>query len=327
MKKLFAIISVLLCAVLVLTACSSTTEPTTAETEAVIEKTTVNIGLLKGPTGMGAAKLLDMSSYNQAGNIYNPTIAGSADVLTSGLIDGSLDICALPTNAAAVLYNKTQGKVKILAVNTLGVMYIMSSDENVKSLSDLAGKTVYSSGQGSSTEYVLNYLLDKNGIEDVNIVYAAEHAEVLAGAVAGNYDTVLLPEPFVTQMKMKSDKFTSVIDLTAEWEKLGGGLLTMGCVAVRTEFAENNPDAVESFLVDYATSVDYAKTDIEGAAAIIEKFEIATAAVAKSALPNCNITCMTGEEMKENVSAYLDVLYSFDATSVGGSIPGDDFWY
>lgn len=324
MKKLSVIVSLFVSLILVLSACSEVIEPTTSLPET--EKSTINIGLLKGPTGMGAAYLLENNENGTSEAVYKTTLAGSPDILTSGLIDGSLDICALPTNAASVLYNKTQGKVKLLAVNTLGVMYIMSSDDSVKTLKDLSGKTVYSSGQGSSTEYVLKYLLTKNNIEDVNIEYASEHAEVLAAAVAGRYDTVLLPEPFVTQLTLKDAGFVNVIDITYEWAKLGGGLLTMGCVAVRTEFADENPSDVQAFLSDYVSSVGYVNSDINAAAALIEKYEIASAAVAEKALPNCNITLIKGEEMKNSVSAYLQVLADYDMSSVGGKMPGDDFW-
>lgn len=334
MKKLISVISLILCLALVFGACANTadneTTTTAEETTAAAEKAAINLGMLKGPTGMGAASLLGKDALGTANADYELTLAASPDVFTSALLSGEIDIAAIPVNVAATLYAKSQGKVQILAVNTLGVLYLMDNTGEIKSVSDLKGKTILSAGQGTTTEYVLNYILAENGIDaekDVTIEYAAEHAEVLTQAVAGKYSVVLLPEPFVTQLKSKDAGFNTCIDLTAEWEKLGGGSLTMGCVAVRTEFAENNPEAVSAFLKDYEESISFVNENTEDAAALIEKYEIAAAAIAKTALPNCNITFLAGEEMKTNVSAYLEILHGFSEASVGGSVPGDEFYY
>ena len=334
MKKLISVISLILCLALVFGACASpsTNETTTAteETTAAAEKQTINLGMLKGPTGMGGAYLLEKNALGTSAADYELTLAASPDVFTSALLNGELDIAAIPVNVAATLFAKSQGKVQILAVNTLGVLYLMDNTGEITSVADLKGKTILSAGQGTTTEYVLNYILSENGLEagkDVTIEYAAEHAEVLTQAVAGKYSVVLLPEPFVTQLKTKDAGFNTCIDLTSELEKLGGGSLTMGCVAVRTEFAENNPEAVSAFLADYEESINYVNANTEDAAALIEKYEIAAAAIAKTALPNCNITFLAGEEMKTNVAAYLEILHSFSAAAVGGSIPADEFFY
>ncbi len=334
MKKIISVISLILCCALVFCACTgnSTNETTTAaeETTVAAEKATINLGMLKGPTGMGSAYLLEKDALGTSNADYNLTLAAAPDVFTSALLSGELDIAAVPVNVAATLYAKSQGKVQLLAVNTLGVLYLMDNTGEIKSVADLKGKTILSAGQGTTTEYVLDYILAENGLEagkDVTIEYAAEHAEVLTQAVAGKYSVVLLPEPFVTQLKTKDAGFNTCIDLTQEWEKLGGGSLTMGCVAVRTEFAQNNPEAVSAFLKDYEESIKYVNENTEDAAALIEKYEIAVAAVAKTALPNCNITFLAGEEMKTNVSAYLEILNSFSAAAVGGKLPDDAFFY
>ncbi len=340
MKKLIAALALLLALTLVFAACAKPAEPTTeaapdttaapaseTESEAPAEKAAVNLGLLKGPTGMGAAYLLQQNADGKALNDYTLTLAGAVDQIQAGLLNGELDIAAVPSNMAAVLYAKTEGKVKMLAVNTLGVLYIMSTDENVKTVEDLAGKKILSAGQGTTTEYVLNYLLAAHNVTDAEIEFAAEHAEVLTRAKAGEFDTVLLPEPFVTQMKGADAGFATVLDLTKEWEALGNGLLTMGCIAVRADFAEAHPDAVNAFLQDYEESINYVTANTEEAAGLIENFEIAAAAVAKAALPHCNITFMAGQEMKTNVSAYLAVLAEANPQSVGGALPGDDFYF
>lgn len=333
MKKSLTFISLLLALLMLFASCSAEkTDETTVpgqDVPAGTDSTIINVGLLKGPTGMGAAKLMDDSANGAAKGNYSFRLEGAADVLQSALISGELDMAALPVNVVSVLNAKTEGKINILAVNTLGVLYVMST-EDIASVEDLRGKTVLSAGKGTTAEYAFDYILEKNGLtagEDVNVEFASEHAEVISKAAAGGYDTVLLPEPFVTQMKMQNAGFSTVLDLTDEWEKLGGGLLTMGAIAVRKEFAEQHPGAVAVFLEEYAESVETVKADTENAALLIEKYDIAKAAVAKQALPFCNLTCMTGEEMKENVSAYLAVLADFNPAAVGGAVPGDSFYY
>lgn len=332
MKKILSVMAVILCLSLLFASCSNNAEETTLpettaeETTVSAEKAVINIGLLKGPTGMGAAQLLENDKNGTANADYNLTLAGAPDVLQGALINGSLDMAALPTNVAAVLHGKTEGKVQILAVNTLGVIYLMTNNENIKTVNDLKGKTILSAGQGTTTEYVLNYILSENGLTDVKVEYAAEHAEVITKAVADNYEVILLPEPFVTQMKAKDAGYNVAIDLTKEWNALGGKELTMGCIAVRKEFAESNPEAVKAFLKDYEASVQAVNSDPEAAGAIIESFEIAKAAVASKAIPNCNIVFMTGDEMISNVSDYLNVLFTSNPKAVGGAVPAADFY-
>ena len=333
MKKILSLTALLLCLTLVFASCGGTAEETTADNSATeettlsAEKPVINIGLLKGPTGMGAAMLLDADEKGTSQADYNLTLAGAPDVLQASLINEELDMAALPTNVASVLYAKTQGKVQILAVNTLGVIYLMSNNESISSVADLKGKTILSAGKGTTTEYVLNYILSESGLkDDVTVEYASEHAEVITKAIADNYEVILLPEPFVTQMKGKDAGYKVAIDLTKEWKTLDGGELTMGCIAVRKAFAEENPEAVKAFINDYTASVNAVNADPEAAGTVIEKFDIAKAAIASKAVPNCNIVVMTGDALKTNVSAYLTVLHSSNPQAVGGALPDDAFY-
>ena len=245
MKKFLAILLSLII-IIGATACSKT------------KKTgvTVNIGVLKGPTGMSAAWLMDQNDQKLSANEYNFTVAGTPDAITGQLINGDMDIAALPTNAISALYNKTEGKISVLGVNALGVLYILENGNSINSVSDLAGKTVLASGKGSTAEYVLNYILEKNGVI-AEIVWAAEHSEAATLALKGDYDIVMLPEPFVTNVTAKSDAFRVALDLTEEWEALGNGELTMGGIAVRTAFLEEHPDAVKAFVDEYGKSVAF----------------------------------------------------------------------
>ena len=235
---------------------------------------------------------------------------------------------ALPTNAIAALYQKTEGGVQALAVNTLGVLYVLERGESVQALSDLDGKTILSSGQGSTAEAVLNYLLAAAGVT-ANVEYVSEHSEVVAKATAENseYDVVLLPEPFVTMMGMQAPDFRVALNLTEEWNRQGAGLLPMGGIAVRREFAEENPEAVAAFLEEYAASVEWVNANAEEAATLIEQYDIMKAAVAKNAIPRANMVCLTGDAMRMVLENFYGVLEGFNVKLIGGAAPGEDFYY
>ena len=314
MKKFLAILLSLII-IIGATACSKT------------KKTgvTVNIGVLKGPTGMSAAWLMDQNDQKLSANEYNFTVAGTPDAITGQLINGDMDIAALPTNAISALYNKTEGKISVLGVNALGVLYILENGNSINSVSDLAGKTILASGKGSTAEYVLNYILEKNGVI-AEIVWAAEHSEAATLALKGDYDIVMLPEPFVTNVTAKSDAFRVALDLTEEWEALGNGELTMGGIAVRTAFLEEHPDAVKAFVDEYGKSVAFTNSQPEDAAKLIAKYEIAAEEVAKNAIPRCNIVWLHGKDYKAVLENFLGVVYNANPAGIGGKMPGNDFY-
>lgn len=289
----------------------------------------IRVSALKGPTAMGMIKLMDDNSENSG---FEFTIAGAADEITPALVQGNTDIACVPANLASVLYNKTEGGVKVLAVNTLGVLYIVQNGEpTIASVSDLAGKTIYASGKGATPEYALRYILTQNGLDpdsDVTIEWKSEHSECLSALVTDEGSAAMLPQPFVTTAQTKNEGVSVVLDLNSEWEALNNGsALVTGVVIARTEFAEQYPDALNSFLEEYSASVEYVNANTADAAQLIGKFDIVPAAVAEKALPKCNIVFISGAEMKEKLSGYLSVLYESEAASVGGALPGDDFYY
>lgn len=314
MKKFLAIFLSLII-IIGATACSKTKKT----------DVTVNIGVLKGPTGMSAAWLMDQNDQKLSANEYNFTVAGTPDAITGQLINGDMDIAALPTNAISALYNKTEGKISVLGVNALGVLYILENGNSINSVSDLAGKTVLASGKGSTAEYVLNYILEKNGVI-AEIVWAAEHSEAATLALKGDYDIVMLPEPFVTNVTAKNDAFRVALDLTEEWEALGNGELTMGGIAVRTAFLEEHPDAVKAFVDEYGKSVAFTNSQPEDAAKLIAKYEIAAEEVAKNAIPRCNIVWLHGKDYKAVLENFLGVVYNANPAGIGGKMPGNDFY-
>lgn len=310
-----------------------TTELVAEEAAAPID---MNVVALKGPTAMGMVSFMDKADSGEiTDNQYQFSIVASVDEVTPMLVKGEADIAAVPANLASVLYNNTEGGVQVLAVNTLGVLYIVGAGDELAGAEDLRGKTIYASGKGATPEYALNYILSENGIDpaaDVTIEWKSEHAECLSAILADENAVAMLPQPFVTTAQMKSDNLNVVMDLNAEWDKLqenseNPSALLTGVVVVRKEFAEANPAAVEAFMEHYAESVDFVNNNVDDAAELVGKYEIVTAEVAKTAIPACNITFIAGEEMQEKLSGYLEVLYEQNPKAVGGALPADDFYY
>ena len=291
----------------------------------------VRIAGLKGPTTMGLVNLLDMERSGKASQHYDLQLYGAADEIVPKLIKGELDMAAIPANLAATLYQKTNGGIQVMAVNTLGVLYVVEKGDSIHSFADLKGRTILSTGKGTTPEYVLRYLLNANGIDpdkDVTIEYYSEATEVTA-QMANTEDAIaVLPQPYVTAAGLQDDTLRVALDLTEEWNKVADTQLITGVTVVRKEYAEEHPDVVAAFLTDYAKSVEAANTDLDGTAALCEEQSVvAKAAIAKKALPNCNIVCLTGDELKTNASAYLQVLFDADPKAVGGAMPGDDFYW
>lgn len=317
-------------------------ETQTPAAETAVPYQTVHLGLLSGPTGMGAAKMLadNDEAYAQveAGTYEGGTLlryevtlgSDPANDIVPRLTNGELDIAAIPTNLAATLYNRTDGGIKLLALNTLGVLHILENGDTVNSLADLEGRTLYATGQGSNPEYVLNYLLEANGLDpaaDVDIQWLASE-ELTARMASGDIDLCMLPVPAATTVMMQNSDVRDAIDLNDAWTESGAqGTFTMGCLVARTEWLEGNSELVPGILEEYAASIDYANSNPEEAAALIERYGIVPkAAVAQAAIPQANMVCVTGEDMK-GIADYYQVLFDADPTSIGGAIPGEDFYY
>lgn len=295
-------------------------------------KPVVRLAAMTGPTAMGLVKLLDDAENGLSANQYDFLLAGAADEISPSLIQGKLDIASIPVNLAAILNNKTNGGLTLLAVNTLGVIYIVEKGgESIQSLADLKGKTIYATGKGSTPEYNLTYLLKQAGLtlgEDVIVEWKSEPAEVVALMSQQETAFAMLPQPYVTVAQTKVENLRVALNLTAEWDALGldSRMITSGIV-VRTQFLQENPEAVENFLKDFAASAQYANEHVPETAALIGELGIVPAPVAEKALPFCNIVCLTGEEMQTALSSYLQVLYDLNPASVGGALPTDDFYY
>ena len=318
-------------------ASSSAASSEAASSEAAAEENTlstaepVRIAGLKGPTTMGLVNLLPMQEDGSANLSYDLQLYGAADEIVPLLTKGELDMAAIPANLAATLYQKTEGAIQVMAVNTLGVLYVVEKGDTVQSVADLKGRTILSTGKGTTPEYVLRYILTQNGIDpdnDVTIEFYSEATEVTAQMAVAEDAIAVLPQPYVTSASMQDDTLRVALDLTAEWEKVCDTQLITGVTVVRTAYAEEHPDVVAAFLEDYAASVDAANTDLDGTAALCEEQGVvAKAAIAKAALPECNIVCITGEDMKADVAGYAQVLYDADPASVGGAMPDDGFYY
>ena len=295
------------------------------------EDVTIRIGGLKGPTSMGLVKVMEDNDNGTAANDYEFTISGSADEVTPKLIQGELDIAAVPANLASVLYKNTEGAVQLLAINTLGVIYIVEKGDSVSTLADLAGKTIYATGKGSTPEYAIRYILSQNGIDpdtDVTIEWKSEPTEVVSTLAAADTGIAMLPQPFVTVAQGSVEGLHIAIDLTKAWDDLkNGSQLLTGVLVVRRDFAEAHPQAIADFLKEYEASTKYVNENNADAAQLIEKFDIVKAAVAEKALPFCNITYIAGKDMKAPMDGYLQVLFDQNPASVGGVLPDSSFYY
>ena len=344
MKKLLALV-LALAMVLSLAACGQkapeketealqTAAPETAAPETQTPETEapaaapINVMVLNGTTGFGMANLMDAAARGEASQAYSFTVETDASNIVAGLANGSVDIAALPTNAAATVYNKTQGKVQVLALNTLGVLYLVTDGSvTVESMADLAGKTVYAPAQNPT--FIFQNIVSANGLTDVTVDNTyAQPADLNAAVASGQVSIAVLPEPMVTVAKAQNPDLVVALDLTAEWDKVcTPGSLVQGCVVVRKAFAQENTAAVAAFLEEYGASIEAMNADVAGTAEKIQACGIfAKAAVAAKAIPNCNVCFITGSEMQAALSEFLNIMFAVAPASVGGAVPGDDFY-
>ena len=291
----------------------------------------VNVAALRGPTAMGMVALMNESEAGSVdGNNYTFQLEGAADAVVPMIVRGDVDIAAIPGNLSSVLYQRTNGKVEVVAINTLGVLYIVENGNSVNSIEDLRGRVIYSAGRGATPEYALQYVLAANGLEvgkDVFIEWKSEHAECVAALNADPDGVAMLPQPFATTAMMSNPDIRIALDLNDLWEEKVGSVLITGVTVARKDWAEENPEALSAFMESYKESVDFANEDITAAAALIGKYGIVPEKVAEKALPYCQVTLITGDEMKTALSEYLGILYAQNPQSVGGALPGDDFYY
>ena len=293
----------------------------------------IRVGSLKGPTSMGLVSLMDKAAKGETSNVYEFTMTGKADELVGKIANGDLDIALVPANVASVLYAKTQGNVTVLDINTLGVLYVVASDDSITSMADLKGRTIYMTGKGTTPEYVMNYLLKENGLGsgDVDLQFKSEATEVASILKQDSSAIGVLPQPFATAACIQNEDLKTVLDLTEQWDMLNkdsGSMLVTGVTLVRSDFLRENRSPIEDFLKDHAESALFTSGHPEEAAALIAAQGIVEKApIAQKALPYCNIVCLTGQEMKDALSGYLSILMEQDAKSIGGQMPGDDFYY
>lgn len=326
MKKKLAVFLAALLVATGLTACGQKEE---VSSEPAV---TAKVAALKGPTSMGMVKMMADQKDAKEKN-YEFTIGSSPDEIAPKFLKGEFDIAALPSNLASILYNKSQGKLQVLAINTLGVLYLMENGDTIKSIADLKGKTVYSSGKGAVPEYAFNYILKANGLNpdtDLRVEYKSEHTEALAALLNDKSGLAVLPQPFATVASLKNKDLRTALDLSKEWDKASKNAkstMITGVVVVNKDFAAKYPEKIKKFMADYKASIDYTNTNVDDAAKLIEENNIVPAAVAKKAIPQCNITYIDGSDMKDKLSGYLQVLFEANPKSIGGKMPADDFYY
>ena len=337
-KNIFAIVLCLVLALSVLAGCgkkntaTATDVPKETASATHVEQLKVTIAGLAGPTSMGMIKMISEKALNSDAYAVGYEVANAPDTLTGKLISGEVQIAALPTNSAAVLYNKTQGQLQFLAQNTLGVLYLVGKDSaGITSLKDLKGKTIALSGSGGVPQYAMEYILDKAGIKDsVTLNYLTDHASVAQALLAGDADLAVLPQPFVTQVLIKDTSMKILLDINKEWDvaSSGSSVLSMGCLVVNSAFAEANPEFVAEFLKRYEASVNFVNANPKDAAVMVADAGIVPSAeIAEKAIPFCNIVFKDALSAKTEINGFLQVLYDFNPASVGGKMPDDGFYY
>ena len=335
MKK---IVSLILCLVFVFSfaACGkSNNESSTVATSNEIQKLDVdcNVFALNGPTGVGMVSLMDKNEKGEANLNYTFKTVAANDEIVASVVNKEADIAAVATNVASTLYKKTEGKISVIAINTLGVLNVVTKDENIKKITDLKGKTIYLPGQGANPEFIATYILEENGLKvgtDVNLEFVADGSELIPKIVTDKENSVVViaPQPVATSITVQDKDAKIVINLNDEWEKVADTDLVMGCVIARNEFIEKNPQAVKVFLQEYKESINAVNSDTTNAGLLCEKYKIIPkAAIATKAIPYCNIVYQDSKELKANLSAYLKFLFDKKPAVIGGALPDDAFYY
>lgn len=328
MKKLLAII-LTLTLVFAFAGCGSNKDVVSSAPE-VYTAVDMSVACMTGPTGIGMAKLMADAEAKTTANNYSFTVATAATDITGKFLNGEINIASVPTNVAATLYNKSEGKVRMLAVNTYGVLSILEKGDTIKSVADLKGKTVYSTGKGQNPEFILKYILTENGIDpekDVTINFVSSE-DLVAKLISGEAEVAMAPEPAATTVMVKNQELNRVLSINDEWAKVSDTKLMMGCVIALDSYIEANPKAVEKFLEEYEASIKFASENIDETATHCATYKItASDVIAKKAIPTCNLCYVTGKDMKNNVNGYYGVLFNADPTSIGGKLPADDLYY
>lgn len=336
LKRLFATLLVAIVAVFALAACSggSSTTPSGSEpagSEAAAEDVTVRVASLKGPTSIGLAELMQRADAGETDQSYDFQMFAAADELNPLVIKGEVDIALVPANVAAILFNKTEGGVTVVDINTLGVLYCVAADDSIQSVADLAGRTVVLTGKGQTPEFVVNYLLEQAGIADqVTLEYKDEPTEVVAALSADPNAIGILPQPFVTAACAKNEALSVRFGLTEAWAEVApeGSQMVTGVTVVRTEFLQEHPEAVAQFMLDQANSVQMVNEDPQTYGQVVADLGIVDAApIATAAIPGCNLVCITGAEMQAALEGYYGVLFDADPSSLGGALPTAEFYY
>lgn len=297
-------------------------EQTTASEEREVK---TKVAVLQGPTGLGLSKFAYDRSYGYTVDYY-----ADPQKIVPLVIKGEVDIAAVPLNLAANIYKKTSGAVQMIAISTLGVLHLLSSDESIKSIADLKGKTVYATGQGATPEYIINYILEKNGIDpekDIDIQYKSAHNELATLAVEGKAEICILPEYFATKVTLKNDKMKKIVDLTDEWDKVSDAKLAMGCYIARKEYIDANPEIISEFLDLAEISTNYINAVFQSTSFLVAAGFFETEEEVQQAVSGSNMVMIMGEEMKEIAASNFEVLYNANPASVGGEIPNDALYY
>lgn len=285
------------------------------ETTSYVRENKTKLAVFNGVTSLGVAKLVKDRGYAYESSLYT-----DLSEVENLIKNGGADMAAVPVESAARLFNETKGAVKIIAVNNLGVLHLVTGDESIKTLADLKDKTVYATGKGTAYEHIMNFIFEKNAISP-KVEYVATEAELVTLAIEGKADICIIPEPYATKVVFENTKMKRVIDLSDEWNKFSEAPLVQGVIVARTEYIEQNPEYIEQFLFQNEISVNFLNENIDAGADMLYNGQyFSTFDLARECVPACNLYFMKGEEMKAAVKVVYDVL---PAELTGGTVSAD----
>lgn len=299
-------------------------------TAALAEPLQLTVAGLKGPSSIGMLRMIESEPVFGEDVETEYQIVDEPQLMIARIMSGEADIAAVPINLAAVLYNKG-APYRLGAVTGDGLLHIVSSREDIGSVEDLKGKRIYCIAQGSTPEFVLRYVLEKSGIDpdtEVELDFSFDHVAIAPQLIAGKVDLAVLPEPFVSIVASKNPAVQPVIDLQQVWAELSGTGDTYPITAtlVRNSLYREHPEALKAFFAAYRESIDWANANPAEAGGLAGKYMEMPAPIIAKAMPRLNLRYQSPREARSRVEELYQVFHGFAPASVGGTIPGDEFY-
>lgn len=355
MKKTAIVLSFILSLITLFTAVGCNNTPTPS-TEQGAMPTSVKIIMPDGAPALSLSYLYQNATKKEDGGATVLTETGflgegvtttyslaAETALASSMAAKKADIALMPTNAAATIFNKG-ADVKILTVNVHGLLYMLGNAP-VADLNELKGKVVYSIGEGGTPDYVFKYVLDAAGIayekgvepvaDKVVISYVEGGPALIPLLKTGKAEYGIIGEPAATNATKATGKVVA-LDLQQEWKKatlkVEGAeyALPQASVVISGELAKNYPAFVTAFLAKLQEANAWLPQNIAAAQTAMQNLGSTTAqstTFTAELIARCNLNAVPVCEIRSDVNAYFNALYTFKPATVGGKLPAEDLFY